>query len=115
MNIPEITVQALNIKISSEHHFIILDVREKWEVEKVSLKDNRVIILPMSQLAQSGLNAIPDCIKNMNFDIIIICHHGIRSAYVTNWLVNQGWKNVYSLQGGVNAYAREINAAIGFY
>lgn len=115
MNIPNITVQEFNNRINTDHKFIVLDVREQWEVEKFSLKDNRVIILPMSQLAQAGLNAIPENVKNIDHDIIIICHHGIRSAQVTNWLLQQGWDNVYSLHGGVNAFAREIDQSIGSY
>ena len=69
----------------------------------------------MSQLAQAGLNAIPEDVKNINYDIIIICHHGIRSAQVTNWLIKQGWDNVYSLHGGLNAFANEVDQAIGIY
>ena len=115
MNIPYITVQTLNDKINSEHQFIILDIREQWEIEKASITDDRVIILPMSKLAQAGLNAIPEGVKNINYDIIIICHHGIRSAQVTNWLMKQGWNNVYSLHGGLNAYAHEVDQSIGYY
>ena len=115
MNIPYITVQTFNDKINSEHKFIILDIREQWEIEKASINDDRVIILPMSKLAHTGLNAIPEGVKNNNYDIIIICHHGIRSAQVTNWLMKQGWNNVYSLHGGLNAFANEIDQAIGTY
>ena len=115
MNIPSITVQTLKDKINSKNQFIILDIREHWEIEKASLNDERVIILPMSHLAQTGLNAIPENVKNIKYDIIIICHHGIRSAQVTNWLINQGWNNVYSLHGGLNAFANEIDQSIGIY
>jgi len=109
MNIPHITVQTLNKKINSNHQFIILDIREHWEVEQSSLSDNRVIILPMSQIAKSGLGAIPEDVKNINYDIIILCQHGIRSAQVTNWLIKQGWNNVYSLHGGLKAFTEEID------
>lgn len=115
MHIPHITVQAFSNKINSEHQFIILDIREHWEIEKASINDDRVVILPMTQLAQTGLNAIPENIKNIDYDIVIICHHGIRSAQVTNWLMKRGWNNVYSLHGGLNAFANEIDQSIGFY
>jgi predicted sulfurtransferase len=34
---------------------------------------------------------------------------------VTAWLAQQGWKNVFSVQGGIDAYARRIDQSIGFY
>ena len=115
MNIPEITVQTLNDKMKSEEQFIILDIREYLEIEKVRLNDPRVIILPMSQIVQKGVGAIPAKVMNKEKEIIIICHHGIRSAQVTGWFLMQGWKNVFSLHGGVDAFAQQIDESIGFY
>ena len=44
-----------------------------------------------------------------------MCHHGIRSADVTRWLIKQGWKNSYSLEGGIAAYASEVDKSVGWY
>ena len=115
MNIPEISVQTLHDKMQSKDQFVILDVREYLEIEKVKLGDSRITILPMSQIVQKGLDSFPDEVKNQEAEIIIICHHGIRSGQVTGWLSIQGWKNVYSLHGGVDAFAKEIDQSIGFY
>jgi len=115
MNIPTISVQTFQDKINSEHQFVVLDIREHWEIENANLDDDRVIILPMSKLAKTGLNAIPETVRNVEFDIIIICHHGIRSAQVTNWFMKHGWNNVYSLHGGLNAFAKEVDQSIGMY
>jgi len=115
MNIPEISVQSLYDKMQSKDRFVILDVREILEIEKVRLNDPRVIILPMSQIVNEGLNAIQGEVNQKSNEIIIICHHGIRSAQVTGWLSMQGWTNVYSLHGGINAFAHQIDQSIGFY
>jgi len=115
MDIPEITVQTLNDKMKTEEQFIILDIREFWEIDKVSLKNDRVIDLPMSQIVHKGLDAVPAKVMNKEKEIIIICHHGIRSAQVTGWFLMQGWKNVFSLHGGVDAFAQQIDQSIGFY
>ena len=115
MDIPEITVQTLNEKMKSEEQFIILDIREYLEIEKVRLNDPRVVILPMSLIVQKGVDAIPAKVMNIEKEIIIICHHGIRSAQVTGWFLMQGWKNVFSLHGGVEAFAQQIDQSIGFY
>ena len=51
---------------------------------------------------------------NKESELTIMCHLCIRSAQVTNWLQLQGWKNVYSLHGGIDAYAKEMDSWIGF-
>ena len=115
MNIPEITVQTLQDKMQSKEQFVILDVREYMEIEKVKLDDSRINIVPMSQIVQKGLEVFPEEVQNKDTEIIIICHHGIRSAQVTNWLSMQGWTMVYSLHGGINAFAQQIDQSLGFY
>ena len=106
---------AVEEALKTKEKFIILDVREYWEIEKVNLKDNRVIVLLMSQIVHKGLDAIPAKVMNKEEEIIIICHHGIRCAQVTGWLSMQDWTNVNSLRGGVNAFAQQIDQLIGFY
>ena len=115
MDIPEITVQTLNDKLKTEEKFIILDIREYWEIEKVNLKDDCVIDLPMSQIVHKGLDAIPAKVMNKEEEKIIIYHHSIRHAQITGWLSMQDWTNVNSLYGGVNAFAQQIDQLIGFY
>ena len=44
-----------------------------------------------------------------------MCHHGVRSADVTNWLALQGWKNIFSVAGGIDEHARKIDGSVGFY
>jgi rhodanese-related sulfurtransferase len=36
---------------------------------------------------------------------VVICHHGNRSAYVTQALQSAGFKNVLNLEGGLDAYS----------
>jgi rhodanese-related sulfurtransferase len=44
-----------------------------------------------------------------------MCHHGSRSMQVTNWLAQQGWKNVVNVRGGIDEYARTVDQSVGFY
>jgi rhodanese-related sulfurtransferase len=44
-----------------------------------------------------------------------MCHHGTRSAQVTAWLAQQGYKNVSNVAGGIDAYARQVDSSVGFY
>ena len=100
--------------LKSDKEFILLDVREPWELARASWDDDRLRLAPMSELAQKGLDALPSSISREQ-SIIIVCHYAIRSAQVTNWLLAQEWTNVVSLAGGINAYALQIDPSIGRY
>ena len=113
--IPEITVNDLSEKLKSGDSFILLDVREPMELELAEITDNRVEVTPMSRLANEGLNALPDNVKDQDVVIYVLCHHGNRSGQVTAWLAQQGWKNVFSVQGGLDEYARRVDQSVGFY
>jgi rhodanese-related sulfurtransferase len=39
----------------------------------------------------------------------------MRSAQVVAWLRGQGWHNVWNMRGGIDAYAREVDASVGVY
>ena len=113
--IPEITVTELDVKLKSQDAFILLDVRELDELEYAKITDSRLEVTPMSRLASEGLNALSESARSQSAEILVLCHHGSRSAQVTGWLAQQGWTNVKSVSGGINEYARKIDSGVGFY
>ena len=113
--IPEITVNELSQKLKSDDKFILLDVRELTELDYAKLTDSRLEVTPMSQLAHEGPKALSEAAKSQDATIYVLCHHGNRSGQVTAWLAQQGWKNVFSVQGGIDEYARKIDNSVGFY
>ena len=113
--IPEITVIELSNKLNSDEQFILLDVREPDELNYAKLTDSRLEVTPMSRLAREGTNALSEAARSQDAKIYVMCHHGNRSAQVTAWLAQQGWKNVFNVHGGINEYARKIDNSIGFY
>ncbi len=114
-NAPEISIQKVNQKLRSGEKFILLDVREPNELEKVRLDHPNLEITPFSRITRHKIEALPDSVRLKDEEIVVICHHGIRSALVTAWLREQGWKNVFSMEGGLAAYARDIDSTIGTY
>jgi rhodanese-related sulfurtransferase len=113
--VPEITVQALAAKLKSGAKFTLLDVREAWELNLAQIVDGRLLALPLSQIARERKNAFPVELHDPQAEIVIMCHHGVRSADVTAWMRQQGWQNVYSLAGGIADYADQIDPAVGQY
>jgi rhodanese-related sulfurtransferase len=113
--VPEISVKDLAKKLEQGERFTLLDVREEWEVRLAAIRDERVLALPMSALARQLKDAFPEPLRDPDAPIVVMCHHGIRSANVTAWMRENGWKNVTSLAGGIDAYARQVDTSVGYY
>lgn len=111
----EISVQQVAEDLRTDRPFHIIDVREEWEVAAVRLEDKRVSVLPMSRIAVELEAAYPGFLKDRQAEIVVMCHHGVRSANVTRWMLQNGWQNVKSMAGGIDAYAAQIDPSIGFY
>lgn len=112
---PEISVQDVSQKRAAGDEFIWLDVREPEEFLAASIKDDAVIQLPLSELAARQLEALPDAAQDKDAEIIVGCHHGTRSAQVVMWLRQQGWTNVWNMEGGIDAWAGEVDPEVGVY
>ena len=113
--VPEIDVYELARRLSSEDSFVLLDVRETWELDRAKIADSRLKVAGMTRLSQLGVNALPDDARQTDAEILVLCHHGIRSAQVTRWLLSQGWTNVFSVRGGIAEYAEQVDPAVGKY
>ncbi len=86
---------------------LLLDVRENWEFEICSIEDSQLI--PMGQ--------IPTKIDQLDKkqEIVVICHHGIRSANVCHYLEHEGFEKMVNLSGGVDAWARDVDHDMAVY
>ncbi len=113
--VPEITVAELSEKLTSEDKFILLDVREPHELNFARLTDSRLEVTPLSRLAREGTRALSESANSKDATIYVMCHHGNRSGQVTAWLVQQGWKNVFNVHGGIDEYARKVDQSVGVY
>ena len=114
--LPEITPQELAEWLREGKQFILLDVREPYEFPRASLQDERVVRAPLSDLARKNLDGLPERVKeDKSAPLVVLCHHGNRSAQVTAWLLDLGWESVYNLAGGIDAYARTVDPQVGVY
>jgi rhodanese-related sulfurtransferase len=113
--IPEIDVYELARRIQSGESFVLLDVREAWELDQAMIVDNRLKVVPMSRLVQLGVDAFPEEVWQKEAEILVLCHHGVRSATVTEWMLRQDWKHVASVRGGIAEYAQKIDSTVGKY
>jgi rhodanese-related sulfurtransferase len=113
--IPEITPRETADMLAEGKNFVLLDVREPYELNWARLNDDHVLHVPLSYLAQRGVAALPGELRHHPGPLVVLCHLGFRSAQVTAWLRQMGWTNVYNLAGGIDAYARQVDPAVGRY
>ena len=114
--LPEITPLELAEWLNTRPELTLLDVREPYEFPRAKLADERVAYAPLSDLARKSIEGLPEKVKaDKTTPLVVICHHGNRSAQVTAWLLTLGWETVYNLAGGIDAYARQVDPAVGTY
>jgi len=92
---------------NSKNPPLFLDVREEEEIQVVHLQPDLWI---RSQDMGERLHEIPT-----NQPIIIYCHHGMRSLHFADFLRQKGFLQVYSLAGGVDQWARNIDPSLNRY
>ncbi len=110
---PEVSVQEVATKREANDDFTLLDVREQEEYETAHI--DGAAFVSMSKLAAEQTTAIPDDAQDKDAEIVVFCHHGMRSAQVTAWLMQQGWTNVSSMDGGIDAWSQQIDDSVPTY
>lgn len=104
----QFTAQELNTFLSNNNTPpLLLDVREPWEFEIAHIGSS--ILLPMHQIP-SSLDQF-----TAHQEIVLICHHGIRSRQVAYFMESSGFTNLINLDGGVNAWAHEVDHKMATY
>ena len=94
---------------------VVIDVREPWELQTASVKEDGFTLMhiPMrevpAQLARLQ-QALP-----ADHPLACLCHHGMRSLQVANYLAQNGFTQVVNLQGGIDAWTKQIDASVPLY
>ena len=92
-----ITASTLKARLDAGNRPVLLDVREPWEFELARIEGSKLI--PMLELEERFTELDPGA------ETVVICHHGIRSSYVTQALQRAGFEKVINLEGGLDAYS----------
>lgn len=94
---------------------VVLDVREPWELQTASVTPAGFVLLhvPMQSLA-ARLAELKGAYAQ-DQPIACLCHHGIRSQQVAHYLMRNGFTRVVNLEGGIAAWAQELDTGIAQY
>ena len=109
----EITVQELGSRLIGgiPEKLQLVDVREPQEVEIAFIKGFKV--LPLSKFSEWSEQIHFDL--DLNQETLVLCHHGMRSAQICQWLKSQGFTNVKNIIGGIDAYSLVVDESIPRY
>ena len=102
-----ISPKELKKSLDNGDKLVLVDVREEWEYSLA--KVNGSILIPLGTLPQSLAQL------NRDSEIIAICHHGMRSADATNFLLQQGFQKVKNLVGGIDAWSTQVDGTVPRY
>ncbi|GMU93765.1 MAG: hypothetical protein AMXMBFR4_28230 [Candidatus Hydrogenedentota bacterium] len=99
----------LKAKLDRGDHFLLLDVRAPEELDKAYVRG--CVNIDLDEL-QDRLEELADW---RDKEIVVLCHHGVRSQMAQSFLRHMGFQNVRNLTGGIDAYAREADPAVNRY
>jgi rhodanese-related sulfurtransferase len=102
-----ITVEELAGWRAGRRDFILLDVREPFELRMASL----------SGALHVSMGDIPQRVAELDHDaeVAVICHHGTRSEMVVQFLRSRGFTRAHNVEGGIDAYAERVDKTIPRY
>lgn len=103
----EIDTLTLKERLDGENPPAVLDVREPWEIDIVSI--DGALTIPLGEITRR-VDELPH-----DRSLAVICHHGGRSAQATAWLRNQGFDLATNVAGGIDAWARNVDPTLSRY
>lgn len=111
--IPEINVNELEelLQTLPQNPLQLIDVREPQEVAMAKLEG--FINYPLSEYSQWSEQILVQLDSEQ--ETLVLCHHGVRSAQMCQWLIKQGFTKVKNIIGGIDAYSVLVNSQIPRY
>jgi rhodanese-related sulfurtransferase len=103
-----ITPAELKARLDKKDKFRLIDVREadEWALNRIPQAE----LIPLSEFQKRAPDELaPD------EDIVLYCHHGMRSGRAQGWLKTQGYTNVLNLTGGIDAWATQVDPTMKRY
>lgn len=107
-----VDVTELAAKLADETAELqLIDVREPDELAIAALPQFQNLPLSQASVWAPQIHAQLEADR----ETIVMCHHGMRSAQMCQWLVQQGFTNVKNLTGGIDAYSQVVDPAVPRY
>jgi len=105
--VPTLSVQDIKARLDANESLLLLDVREPYELMVSQIRG--AVNIPMSQLP-ARQHEIP-----RDRPVVVFCRAGVRSARLIAYLQAAGYTNLLNMEGGINAWSKDIDPSIPRY
>ena len=104
--VEQLKVKDVKAWMDEGKSFVFIDVRGEDERATAQIEGARMLD-----------DALQDELGNMDRDTVLVfhCHHGGRSQRAADHFSGQGFRNVYNMAGGIDAWSQEIDDSIARY
>ena len=99
--------EDLHRRLQAGDDIQLVDVREEMEFEYCHLPGSQLV--PLDELPRRAAEI------RAAGPVVVVCHHGVRSAHAANYLRHLGRTNVLNLRGGVAAWAARVDPNFPVY
>ncbi len=103
----DIRPEELRVRLDQKRAVVLLDVRDEWETRLCRLENATHIPIEEIEFRTDELNR--------QEEIVVYCHHGIRSAAVAEYLRGLGFMKAVNLAGGLDLWARTVDPSMRRY
>jgi rhodanese-related sulfurtransferase len=103
----EIAPREVEERFTRGDGFLFVDVREKWEHEVSRIEG--AVLIPLRQIPAT----LPRLAEAR--EVVLFCHHGVRSMDAAAWLRSQGVAGARSMAGGIERWAVEVDPCVPRY
>jgi len=106
-SVQEIAPRDLAERVRRGDPIDLIDVREPYEWRIARIDGARLI--PLGQFANAAREMPPDR------DVVLYCHHGLRSRTAAEHLVERGFRRVWNLTGGIDRWSADVDPTVATY
>jgi rhodanese-related sulfurtransferase len=103
----QISPLELKQRLDRGDDLVLLDVREAEELAIARLVG--AVHIPMGEIA-GRLHEIDPAAE-----IVVMCHHGVRSTQVASFLAQRDFVRVINLTGGIDAWSQTVDPTVPRY
>lgn len=104
--VKRISATELSARMKQGEGLLLIDVRTEQERKIASIQGARPLDAELSRELESG---------SKDRTLVVQCHHGVRSQRAAEELVAAGFRDVYNLVGGIEAWSREVDPEVPRY
>jgi rhodanese-related sulfurtransferase len=107
MPIIQCTSLELKQRLEAGDTLTLLDVREPNEYAFAKIASS--VLIPLREL--------PDRVQELDAaqDVVVLCHHGVRSQQACFFLEQYGFDRLYNLKGGIDAWSVNCDPSVPRY